>query len=224
MFAFIGKNFQDLSSHPDSWKGEKLKKKVVHKLLVTNTLRGNHPTGVTCCECSDRLSNFSHLIVLQIPFYCSCELRERNIRRNLIHQSGADFNTTELLLTCIPGWEVGVTFKPTTSAINVSCVCVLCFSHSLYNLIQAHVCSIQQETYFFPLYSSGLRSPTIWDNASTIFLCIRLAKTPQLSTVFKKRKKEKERNHKEFLFSTTPIRRQKKLPNYMIETPTHRTQ
>lgn len=150
MFAFIGKNFQDLSSHPDSWKGEKLKKKVVHKLLVTNTLKGNHPTGVTCCECSDRLSNFSHLIVLQIPFYCSCELRERNIRRNLIHQSRAGFNTTELLLTCIPGWEVGVAFKPTTSAINVSCVCVLCFSHSLYNLIQAHVCSIQQRPIFFP--------------------------------------------------------------------------
>lgn len=44
VFDFAGKDFQDLSKSP-SWflkDGEVKKKKVVHKLLVTNTLEGNH--------------------------------------------------------------------------------------------------------------------------------------------------------------------------------------
>lgn len=38
VFAFIGKDFQDLSSHPDSWKREKLKKKKIQKYFLLQTL------------------------------------------------------------------------------------------------------------------------------------------------------------------------------------------
>lgn len=62
------------------------------------------------------------------------------------------------------------------------------------------MCALFNRDLFFPLYSSGLRSPTIWDNASTIFLCIRPAKTPQLSTVFKKREKKRKKPQRIFIF------------------------
>lgn len=131
-----------------------------------------------------------------MPFCMGRGLRERNARQNLIHQSRASLNATRLPLICTSGvrQESGIALEPTTSVLYVLCVCALLFT-LFYNLIQAHVCSIQQRPNFFSRYSSGLRSPTIWDNASTIFLCIRLAKTLQLSTVFKRKKnKETTRN------------------------------
>lgn len=120
--------------------------------------------------------------------------------RILRHQSGVSLSASRLLLiyTTGMGWESDVAFKPTASALYV--LCVHSAFHTLSIIWFKHMCAVFNRDLFFPPYSSGLRSPTMWDNASTIFLCIRLAKTPQLSTVFKKRKKKNKETTRNFYF------------------------
>lgn len=104
-----------------------------------------------CCVHLDVLSNLSHLIALQMPFCTGRGLRERNTRGNLIHQSRASLTPQYCFWVAPVGWDEN-------RALHLSLqhqyymyrVCVLCFSHSLYNLIQAHVHSIQQRPIFFP--------------------------------------------------------------------------
>lgn len=120
--------------------------------------------------------------------------------RILRHQSGVSLSASRPLLiyTTGMGWESDVAFKPTASALYV--LCVHSAFHTLSIIWFKHMCAVFNRDLFFPPYSSGLRSPTMWDNASTIFLCIRLAKTPQLSTVFKKRKKKIKKPQGIFIF------------------------